>query len=176
MKPIINCLSLCLLLTWVSCRSSNGVRNPNATPTNFVPSGTFASYAHIVSTHWADSQGRVLEFVCASNVVFNMPSDVLIAEYGDTNSGIVTCLDFYRPINLNSARSGFILLAHDIEPATMMVTSIKTKELDDKAAILITRETIPNGASQRQAAQYTWRYFKDLRMSLDLETREWSIP
>ena len=163
------------VVLFIGCRSSNDTGSVNDSSQSTFGPAEPVSYDQIVSRRWIDEQGKVLQFLCASNLVFKGLPKLLVAQYGDTNARIVTCVDFYRPVELPGSYTGFIRLAHDIRPAKMMVTSINTVEMENRGVIMITRETIPEGMSQRKGLQYMWRYGKDLRMSLDLESRAWPI-
>jgi hypothetical protein len=175
MKTITIVVSLLVAITSVGCRSSTGIESVSITPPWSPGPAELVSYGQICSRHWIDDQGRVLEFICTSNLMFKGLSKLLVAQYGDTNAGIVTCLDFYRPADLPGLHSEFIQLVHDVKPAKMMVTSVNAAEFENGMAIMITRETIPDGMNQRKGLQYVWRYDENLRMSLDVESRTWPI-
>jgi hypothetical protein len=128
-----------------------------------------------VAKTWTTPEGQVLRLLDSSVIDLNLRGKLLVKKYGDNNTGFVTCLDFYRVSTNSIGQNEFALLKHDYKPG-MMVTSIKPVETQDRAAVFITRETIPGTATQHQGLRYTWRYEKDYTLTMDLEIGTWAIP
>jgi len=182
---ICGCLSAC----FVGCAQMN--RSSSFRPPVFFE-------GEIRSKSWTDSEGRRLQLVDWSVVDLQEQGEMLIAKFGDTNSELATCLEFYRVCRepegfflvqrektpesdstfsmekkLVPERVLYLLLERDPKPG--MVKSVETNRQQGKSYFTVVRETIPETPKKRQGLRYTLIYDKDLAMHQDLSVWSWDI-
>ena len=125
--------------------------------------------------------------------------ELVVAKFGDADTGLVTCLEFYRV----SQRPGgtflaveepprssqgvartkavesvpesrvFILLEHDYKPG--VVTSVKPEDAKGEILFRITRE-MKGRTGKREGLRYTLVCEKNYIVRSDLEFGTWDIP
>lgn len=173
-KPIQ--LFLFIVAFAAGCCSLNEKPRNAGTPEDTIVNAPAFSEQEIRSKTWDDTQGHNIRLLGWSVISFKLRGELIIAKYGDTNTGFVTCLEFYRVIQnwTPKAQNSFVLLYHDYNP--YKVTSVQPVEVQDNVGIAITRETITGTAKPSQQLRYTLPYERDYRMIPDFGMWIWNIP
>src|ERR1041385_7682000 len=115
----------------------------------------------IRSKTWNGPDGNPLKLLGWTVIHMRLRGELLIAKFGDTNTGFISCLEFYR-VNRNESSQGldtYMLVDHDWGPhlqnwGISRVTSVSPDEFDKRAVIRITRETIPKAGEQPKRLHY----------------------
>jgi hypothetical protein len=189
-RQILACLPLLLAIILDGCVSPNEGIQTKAT--------TF-SEREIRSRVWKEAASETLQLLEWSEIEFQCHGKLLVAKYGNTNTGFVTCLDIYRindlgegpdgvvptfgsvlltptlpPPGVIANRRSFGLIAHD--SGREMVKTIQTEETSDDVIITITRETIPGLAKERMQVRYRLFYNERSGVTQDPSVGIWRVP
>src|SRR6266542_1842122 len=117
----------------------------------------------IRSTSWTDAQGKVIRLLDWSVVDLKHLGKMVIARFGRADTGIATCLDFYRVMpTLTPGVDSYVLTEHDCKHG--MVISVEPIWQGRSVFFQITKETIPGTKQQRERFTYTLEYTEDYRM------------
>ena len=139
------------------------------------------SEQEIRSRTWQEGAEVTLQLLEWSEMEFQFHGRFLIAKYGKTDTGYVTCLDIYKVNDLGEGPEGVIptyasaLLTQAVPPSVIIsnrrsfdliahdngrefVKAIQTDETPDGLIITITRQTIPKSTKEPMRLRYRLRY------------------
>lgn len=131
------------------------------------------------SRHWQNSNAQTMALVNLDNITTKMGEILAIAKYGDTNTGAIKCLEFFRviPKEFPRERDTFVLLYHDWGPREgnwrdTDVVSVKPEALLKGVYFRITRKILKSsGNSSNEGVMYGLDYNlkDDYKMTLNHE-------
>jgi hypothetical protein len=117
------------------------------------------------SLNWKNPKGQTVALVSWDNISATADEDLVIAKYGDRNTGVIQCLDFFRvmPKEYPRERDIFVLLYHDWGPRDgnwrdTEVVSIKPEKLPNGVRFRIIRKILPVSGNSTNGVLYCLEY------------------
>ena len=125
------------------------------------------SELEITAKSWNLGKARSIQFLEWSMVPHKLrgvPGELIIAKYGDKNTGEIKLLEFYRPLEKLTAdsRQEYFLVNHDSRFDKLI--SLKTECDKDGVRIEIRRESAPDSSLRRKRTYYVLCYDKTFRI------------
>lgn len=166
---------LLLFLACVGCHSYSTYKTPqnyNCSPQQLaliqMDQRVQPKACDAISTTWTNSQRSVFPLLNKLEFNFKGRGNLLIAEYGKTNGGIVFSLDFYWEKQTGDGQYELFFLKHDYFPGRMVTSIDPWESRYGDGVMTITREWYFD-TSKHEMMSYQWQWRADHTMTIDPE-------